>query len=471
MEERMSKMKKTIGKLGLLLLVLCMLASLMAPAVFAVDTSRIMLEEDFQERATGSYGPYITCPGGQLGVAGDTDKYLTAANTLNSTGGVTGWGAVIAHKFDTQYGQIKKGGVPLAVLEWDVGSGLTGNGKLYQVQLVMKDSTGAQKYVCVAIVGGNYVTVPNKGNHTNVSDSGTGTDSEQIVTNLADVGRNWIRFRVEVDTAAAKFRTTVLNRDGVQIGQSSWRALIRDTYTYTLAADSKEEVIGLYAAVANSQANKVYIDNVKFYESRPTVTASFNEEQGDVTISGDDVEGNAVRYGKSAAVAVTAKQGFDIEAVSVQSGTAQPQDFGKQTSFNLENITEDTVVNVTFVAQPPQEPSVSGPAQVSTIKNFTYGDDPTPYNSAVVFSTIVVPDGWELTDDYGIQFTGGDVTDYKLVAFANATGQFGIRIYGEGLETGKTYTVRAYAVLKNTATQETKTVTEAAPGRSFTIEE
>ena len=104
------------------------------------------------------------------------------------------------------------------------------------------------------------------------------------------------------------------------------------------------------------------------------------------------------------------------------------------------------------------------------MKDFTYGDDPTPYNSAVIFSTIVIPDGWELTDDYGVQFTGGDVTDYKLVAFANAAGQFGIRIFGEGLETGKTYTVRAYAVLKNTATQETRTVTEAE-SRSFTIVE
>ncbi len=466
MEERMSKMKKTIGKLGLLLLVLCMLASLMAPAVFAVDTSRIMLQEDFQERTTGSYGPYVTCPGGIMSVVDlDGTKYLSVKNNLP-----TAYGAVIAHKFDTQYGQIKKGGVPLAVLEWDVGSNLTGDGKLYQVQLVMKDSTGAQKYVCVAIVGGKSVVVPDEGKHDNV-DISTGPKGERIVTNVANVGRDWLRFRVEVDTAAAKFRTTVLNRDGVQIGQSGWKVLHRDAYIYTLAADSKEEVVGLYAAVANNQTNNMYVDNVKFYESRPTVTASFNEEQGDVTISGDDVEGNAVRYGKSAAIAVTAKQGFDIEAVSVQSGTAQPQDFGKQTSFNLENITEDTVVNVTFKEKPVQEPSVSGPAQVSTIKNFTYGDDPTPYNSAVVFSTIVVPDGWELTDDYGIQFTGGDVTDYKLVAFANATGQFGIRIYGEGLETGKTYTVRAYAVLKNTATQETKTVTEAAPGRSFTIEE
>lgn len=461
-------MKKTMGKLGLLLLVLCMLASLMAPAVFAVDTSRILAGEDF-ENITSDYGPYVTKPGGILSVVDDTGKYLTVTNMFNSTTGrVSQYGAVMAQNFNTQYGKIKKGGIPLAVLEMDVSSNLTGDGKLSWVCIGLKDSAGATKYVGAALIGGNYVTVPNKGNHNNVSPTGTGAGSEQIVKGQTDVGRTWIKIRVEVDTEKAEFRTTILNRAGEQLGQSQWRKLIRDTVTYDL--DSNGEVIGLYAAVANDQKNSLYVDNIKIYESRPTVTASFDEMQGDVTISGDGVEGNAVRYGKSAAVVVTPKPGFDVEAVSVQSGTAQAQDFGKQTSFNLENITEDTVVNVTFKEKTVQEPSITGAGQIATMKDFTYGDDLTSYNSAVVFSTIVVPDGWELTDDYGIQFTGGDVTDYKLVAFANATGQFGIRIYGEGLETGKTYTVRAYAVLKNTATQETRTVTEAE-GRSFTISE
>lgn len=458
-------MENRIAKLGLLLLVVSMLASVFTPVAFAADTSRVLMQEDF-ENVTSGYGPHVKQYWGTLSVE---SKYLSIKNVFTN-GNVTTWGAMAATGLDGQYGKVAKGGVPLAVFEMDVKNDMgSATGKYSWVCLQLKDSANnITKYIGVAVIGNNFVTVPSLGNHSSVKADGTGTNCEKIVERNG-VGNEWIKIRAEVDTTNAKFRTTVLDQSGQQLGKrSEWRELNRDGTIYTLQND--QEISGYYAAIAHSLANSMYVDNIKAYESRPTVTANCNSEQGSVAISGSDVEGNAVRYGKSATVTVEPKQGFEIDTVSVQSGTAQAQDFGKQASFNLENVTEDTQVNVTFAAKPVQEPSITGAGQIATMKDFTYGDDPTPYNSAVIFSTIVIPDGWELTDDYGVQFTGGDVTDYKLVAFANAAGQFGIRIFGEGLETGKTYTVRAYAVLKNTATQETRTVTEAE-SRSFTIVE
>ena len=113
-------------------------------------------------------------------------------------------------------------------------------------------------------------------------------------------------------------------------------------------------------------------------------------------------------------------------------------------------------------------PSISGSAGAVFVQDdYTYGDDPTPYNSAVVFSTVVLPAGWELTDDYGLLFTGGTLTDYKLLAVANTGYRFGIRVFGKGLVSGS-YSVKAYAVVKNTETGETLTIYEPEP-RSFTI--
>ena len=80
---------------------------------------------------------------------------------------------------------------------------------------------------------------------------------------------------------------------------------------------------------------------------------------------------------------------------------------------------------------------------------------------------MVLPEGWELTGDYGILFTGGTVTDYKLLSVANIAGKFGIRVFGKGL-VPSSYSVKAYAVVKNTISGETMTVYEPEP-RSFTI--
>ncbi len=149
-------------------------------------------------------------------------------------------------------------------------------------------------------------------------------------------------------------------------------------------------------------------------------------------------------------------------------GAAEKGYFGFVMASKVLYRLDDMLVTKTVEIDDSMPPSISGSdGAVFVQDNYTYGDDPTPYNSAVVFSTVVLPAGWELTDDYGLLFTGGTLTDYKLLAVANTGYRFGIRVFGKGLVPGS-YSVKAYAVVKHTETGETLTVYEPEP-RSFTI--
>ena len=213
------------------------------------------------------------------------------------------------------------------------------------------------------------------------------------------------------------------------------------------------------------------IDNFKIVDTSvtagppadPTLSISVDGGNGTVKDSGAVVSGDVtVPYGGSKTLTFVPDSGYLVDKVLVN-GTPVP--LNSENEYTLTNITENQNIVVTF--RVPMPPSISSGGAVFVQVDYIDGSDPTLYNSAVIFSTVVLPEGWELTGDYGILFTGGTVTDYKLLSVANIAGKFGIRVFGKGLVPGS-YSVKAYAVVKNTISGETMTVYEPEP-RSFTI--
>ena len=213
------------------------------------------------------------------------------------------------------------------------------------------------------------------------------------------------------------------------------------------------------------------IDNFKIVDTSvtagppadPTLSISVDGGNGTVKDSGAVVSGDVtVPYGGSKTLTFVPDNGYLIDKVLVNGA---PVTLDSKNEYTLTNITENQNIVVTF--RVPMPPSISSGGAVFVQVDYIDGSDPTLYNSAVIFSTVVLPEGWELTGDYGILFTGGTVTDYKLLSVANIAGKFGIRVFGKGLVPGS-YSVKAYAVVKNTISGETMTVYEPEP-RSFTI--
>lgn len=224
----------------------------------------------------------------------------------------------------------------------------------------------------------------------------------------------------------------------------------------------------LYDATNTAETNRnLWIDDYAAYDMTkpdPKITiAEYDTAMGTVSAA------SSCAYDGNVEVSVTHNSGYEVESITVKSGAQDAVTYAKQ-DFVLQNVRADTVITVTFRQADPAFPSISGAAGAILVQD-SYLYEGVPYRSAVIFSAMTVPDGWELTKDYGIVITSNvaETVGLKLVALGNSSNRFGIRVFGSALVPG-TYTVKAYAVFQKTGTGELYTACEAGEGRQFTID-
>lgn len=240
--------RKRFRTTGLILLVICMLISMIGPGAVIADT-RVMAQEDFENLTAGSYGPYVQKTLGVMSVKDDHTKYVALANEFNG-GKLNKYGRATITNFNTSYGEIKQGGVPLAVFEIDMSSNVT-DANVATVGISLVDENSVETTLAAAVIRKDKIDLPSTGIHY----QGTQTP----IVSQTGIGTAWSRIRVEIDTQTSKFRTTVLSAAGEQLGQSEWHDLNKGGTVYTL---DKCKVTQFRVEPIHSSENLVYLDNI-----------------------------------------------------------------------------------------------------------------------------------------------------------------------------------------------------------------
>ena len=205
--------------------------------------------------------------------------------------------------------------------------------------------------------------------------------------------------------------------------------------------------------------NQYTIESVGIYEIddgnltiKVASTANGKVLDGTTDVTGTDV---AVLSGGSKTFKLEPDSGYQVAKVMYGS-TDITSTVNAQNEVTVNNVTTDgQTLTVTFVQSQSLIPTV---AISSNVIQGLYHFDPTKpeYNSFLLYITIGKPDtlSWD-SIAYGVVVTDKDGSKKDVTLRAErvtSDGTFGIRAFGAALETGKTYTVKAYVT---TSTGET----------------
>ena len=272
---------------GLILLVICMLISMIGPAAVIADT-RVMAQENFENVTAPDLGKYLVKSAGTFTVKEDHTKYVSLANSFGADGKVSAYGRAAITNFETQYGEITKGGVPMAVLDIDMSSNMT-DAKVSTLGIaVLPEGESKEVVVAAAVILQDQIVVPSTGVHY----AGTQTP----IVSQSKIGTTWSKIRVEIDTQTSKFRTTVLSEAGAQLGQSGWHDLNREGKVYSL---ENCKVTKFQIEPINASKNMVYFDNILLTVGGEEVEPGQKPVVSNVKVNGTPAVGEtlSVTYG------------------------------------------------------------------------------------------------------------------------------------------------------------------------------
>jgi len=201
-----------------------------------------------------------------------------------------------------------------------------------------------------------------------------------------------------------------------------------DTGTTTPQHIVTVEATGEHGAVKNDQAT---VSPYSYVNSKgTTVKNKFNSitvyENDDLTLT------------------MVPEEGYEAK-VTVGGQKVAVQD---DNTVTISNITSDTTVNVTF-EKIITEPSISG-TSADYIVSGEYGESKD--FSYVAYYKLVLPADYQL-GEYGMYFNESGATTEALKLPASqideTANMFGIRVFGDAVQQGKTYTFQGYAELED----------------------
>ena len=195
-----------------------------------------------------------------------------------------------------------------------------------------------------------------------------------------------------------------------------------------------------------------YYDDFSIYEYKMVpITLTVNGDGGVIKDGGNPISSIAVPNGSSKTFTFVPDSGYEVDSVSVN-GAPQP----KAESVTLDNITEDTTVTVSFVQKGQTVPSITNSgAPLTTNDPFIVNGGEISNPSVIHFSTVQEGYGYRIVR-FGMELRDGNNVIQMDVADENTTsdGKFGVRAFGNGLESGKTYTLVPYVIYEDADSNE-----------------
>ena len=171
---------------------------------------------------------------------------------------------------------------------------------------------------------------------------------------------------------------------------------------------------------------------------------------GTVTVNG--AGSVTVNENDTVNVLITPEAEYQVDTITVNN-QAYPY---SGNSFTL-TISTDTTISVAFI----KKSDVAGIGGNSGITGgyVFYQKDYQPeggdkaYTAVTVYYKVSVPEGWDVSK-CGLKLTAPDGTTVDLSAADwSSDGKFGIRFFGDGIQTGETYSGRAYVQYEQDETE------------------
>ena len=239
--------------------------------------------------------------------------------------------------------------------------------------------------------------------------------------------------------------------------------------TYTVAPEYEGKYICAGVTPVSTEEGEEDLSRALLIGERDTynVTITF-DSNGSVKLGDNDVTSGvavAVPSGSNQTIAITPNSGYEIDTATVDGSSVA----AANNTITLENVKKDIAVGITFKQKQTQQP-IFGPS--SDPQEQTDYTPPTagtaPQYSAVMFTSLDGGYGWTVVST-GVEIRDDQNKKIPLpVASTNITpdGKFGVRVFGAGLEKGKTYTLTPYAVVEDS--QGSQTTIYGTP-KTFTV--
>ncbi|MDY4975590.1 MAG: hypothetical protein SO147_01645 [Clostridia bacterium] len=205
------------------------------------------------------------------------------------------------------------------------------------------------------------------------------------------------------------------------------------------------------------------ISYVPGYNLSAAVTGSGSVKCGEPVLNAED--SLLVEQGKTVEITFEPEEGYEISTVSVngQDMTSLVQN----QKLTLENITEDKAIAAVFSEKQMTEPTVTTET-VTSSSPYTPEGSTTPENSVVMYSKINLGYGYTV-DKAGVYLKDSQEGASLLLPVSQWTeeGQWGIRLYGAGLQTGKEYSICSFIQYQKAGEQQEVTGEE----KTFSMDE
>ncbi len=239
--------------------------------------------------------------------------------------------------------------------------------------------------------------------------------------------------------------------------------------TYTVAPEFEGKYICAGVTPVSTEEGEEDLSRVLAIGERATynVTITFNGN-GSVKLGDNDVTSGtavAVSSGSDQTITIVPNSGYVVDTVTVDGSVVT----AVNNTVTLENVKKDIAVEITFKQREAQQPSFGPSSDPQEQTDYTPPvTGSTPQYSAVMFTSLDVGYDWTVVST-GVEIRDDQNKKIPLpVASTNITsdGKFGVRVFGAGLEKGKTYTLTPYAVVEDG--QGNQTTVYGTP-KTFTV--
>ena len=239
--------------------------------------------------------------------------------------------------------------------------------------------------------------------------------------------------------------------------------------TYTVAPEFEGKYICAGVTPVSTEEGEEDLSRALAIGERATynVTITFNGN-GSVKLGDNDVTSGtavAVSSGSDQTITIVPNSGYVVDTVTVDGSVVT----AVNNTVTLENVKKDIAVEITFKQREAQQPSFGPSSDPQEQTDYTPPvTGSTPQYSAVMFTSLDVGYDWTVVST-GVEIRDDQNKKIPLpVASTNITsdGKFGVRVFGAGLEKGKTYTLTPYAVVEDG--QGNQTTVYGTP-KTFTV--
>lgn len=224
---------------------------------------------------------------------------------------------------------------------------------------------------------------------------------------------------------------------------------------------------GSPVAITEGLGSSVSTFTLKNLDSTGTLSAQYDAVQSDVTLT-FHVTGNGqvgcgeqrftdgsiltVKANEDVLLSLLPDADYEIGQVLLDNIPITPSN----ATVEIKGVSKDIDVSVTFHQKEEVKPSMNVYGEVTIDKNYVAPGESDACFSALLFSSLDAGYGWDiLVVGVEVRDDAGHILPLPI-ALENITndGRFGLRVYGPGLETGKSYEMTPYATILKDGQQE-----------------